>query len=165
MTYPAASYVGIDVSPRAGRLFSGDRARAVFRQQTIEALADAEPASFDMVLICDVVHHIAPNQREVVLRAAARALAPGGALVVKDWERRPNLIYVAGWISDIVVSRSQAWFLTHAELKDLVLAAVPEALVERDLRLPPWPNNMVLMMRVASERGTPRPSTPSSAQR
>src|SRR5258708_2299555 len=51
LLYPKARIAGIDITPRVGRLYRGDRERVTFTQQTIHDLATANPASFDLILI------------------------------------------------------------------------------------------------------------------
>lgn len=72
------------------------------------------------VLFADVLHHLRPADQDAALRAAARALEPGGAIVVfeVDPERRPRL---ACWLShawDIALYPFgvRAQFRTRAQL-------------------------------------------------
>lgn len=86
--FPAALCTGIDIDPtglaaareairRAGlaervTLIEGDVATAV------------APGSFDVVVMVEVLHEIAPSLRPGILRACAAALSPGGWLVILD---------------------------------------------------------------------------------
>jgi SAM-dependent methyltransferase len=86
--FPKACSTGVDIDPtglaaareavrRAGleervRIVEGDVATAV------------EPASFDVVVMVEVLHEIAPPVRPAVVQACARALRPGGWLVIAD---------------------------------------------------------------------------------
>lgn len=149
--YPRAHYVGIDVTPRVGRLFTGDRARAEFHEQQVQTLVAAAPRSFDLVLICDVLHHVPLSQRHALLEAATAALSPGGVLILKEWEHRPTLIHLAAWASDNLLSASPAWFWTSQQLKEALTHAAPSLRLEREVRLAPWANNLVLMARNSAE--------------
>lgn len=56
---PGAAYVGVDVA-EPGRLFRGDLARARFASQlSSDLLAESGPGQFDLVVVVDVVHHVA----------------------------------------------------------------------------------------------------------
>src|SRR5262249_39100858 len=93
--YPGARITGIDISQRVGRLFRGDRDRVVFQRETIQSFAAARPASFDLVVICDVMHHVPWDRHADLLAHARRTLKPGGRFALKDWEDRNNLIHWA----------------------------------------------------------------------
>lgn len=80
--FPDAALQGVDVSQRSLEVSSG---RQVPRCQL--ALYDGtilpfEAASFDMVVVSNVLHHIEPFDRASTLREIARCLKPGGLLAV-----------------------------------------------------------------------------------
>lgn len=83
--YPAATVTGTDITPKIGRLFRGDAAKVRFLRRPVEDVALNEPASFDLVVLCDVVHHVPPLERQPLLSAIGRVMAAGGSLAVKDW--------------------------------------------------------------------------------
>jgi 2-polyprenyl-3-methyl-5-hydroxy-6-metoxy-1,4-benzoquinol methylase len=83
--YPAATVTGIDITPKIGRLFRGDAARVEFFRKSVEDVARDEPASFDLVVLCDVVHHVPLVERQPLLSAVGRAISAEGSLVIKDW--------------------------------------------------------------------------------
>jgi 2-polyprenyl-6-hydroxyphenyl methylase/3-demethylubiquinone-9 3-methyltransferase len=64
----------------------GKNPNAEFRAVTIEALAAERPASFDCVIIADVLCLIARSTWPPFLDAARRLLRPGGLLLLKDAE-------------------------------------------------------------------------------
>src|SRR5215210_988443 len=70
--FPEAEIIAIDIMPEVGRLYQGPDGRVEFRVQTAESLADAEPGSFDLVIMCDVIHHIPEDVRASVLGAVRR---------------------------------------------------------------------------------------------
>lgn len=87
--HPERRVVGIDPDARKiewARDSVGENANAEFRAVTIEALAAERPASFDCVIIADVLCLIARNTWAPFLAAAHRLLKPGGRLVLKDAE-------------------------------------------------------------------------------
>lgn len=87
--HPERRVVGIDPDERKiewARESVGRDSRAEFRACTIEALAAEHPASFDCVLIADVLCLIARDQWAPMLAATRRLLRPSGRLVLKDAE-------------------------------------------------------------------------------
>lgn len=86
---PSRHVVGIDPDERkiAWAVKSiGRNPNAEFYAQTIEALAAECPASFDCVIIADVLCLIARDVWPPFLAAARRLLRPGGRLLLKDAE-------------------------------------------------------------------------------
>jgi SAM-dependent methyltransferase len=138
--WPDAHFVGIDPSPAVGRLFRGDTARVVFRHATAdEEAARAEP--YDVVLMCDVLHHVRTAERSAVLAAVRSLVAPDGLFVLKDWERRANLGHALGAFSDRYLTGDRhVEYLTAGEARAL-LANVFGRPADAEQRWPPWPNN------------------------
>jgi 2-polyprenyl-6-hydroxyphenyl methylase/3-demethylubiquinone-9 3-methyltransferase len=149
--YPAARLTGIDITPRAGRLFRGDRGRVEFHRATVEEFVPAHLGRFDLALTGDVLHHVPWPLHERFLAEAARALRPGGRLVVKDWERRPNLAHLLGYCSDRYLTGDRIRYATAAELRALLRRVFGPGCIERECRLPPWPNNVMFLVRPAPE--------------
>ena len=87
--HPERRVVGIDPDERKiewAKESVGESPNAEFRAVTIEALAAERPASFDCVIIADVLCLIARDTWAPFLDAAHRLLKPGGRLVLKDAE-------------------------------------------------------------------------------
>lgn len=59
-----------------------------YRQMTVEALAQAEPASFDVVTCLEMLEHV-PNPASVI-EACARLVKPGGHLFFSTLNRNPK---------------------------------------------------------------------------
>lgn len=51
--------LAFDITPNVGRLFRGDRDRILFLRKSVPDTARDEPASLDLVILCDVLHHVA----------------------------------------------------------------------------------------------------------
>jgi 2-polyprenyl-6-hydroxyphenyl methylase/3-demethylubiquinone-9 3-methyltransferase len=151
--FPRAQITGIDITPRIGRLFKGDRSRVHFAQMTAAQLAERGDARFDLVLICDVLHHVPYDQHVALLHEAGSLLRPGGTLVIKDWERILNLGHAACVFSDRVLTGDKVKFANAEYFRTLLAAAFGQGAVAEETRIRPWPNNLIFRVR-------PPPSTP-----
>lgn len=146
--YPGARYVGIDISGQPGRMFQGDVSRATFRTMSSTELLAERPASFDLVTIVDVVHHIADDLRPQVLRDAAELTGPEGLLAVKEWEQGRGLSHFIAYTADRYVSGdADVRFMPSAELRDLIATTLPEFRLVCESRIPPRRNNLLLALR------------------
>ncbi len=94
MRAPGRNVAGVDIAP--DKVASARRAADRARELGIPAAdfqvggAAFPPGPWDAVLFVDVLYLLDPADQERVLREAARALAPGGALLVKEVSRRPR---------------------------------------------------------------------------
>jgi 2-polyprenyl-6-hydroxyphenyl methylase/3-demethylubiquinone-9 3-methyltransferase len=145
--YPQARLIGIDITPRVGRMFHGDRQRVTFHQETIEKFAADQPGKFDLAVVCDVLHHVPWDAHSGFVRALVRALRPGGLLILKDWERRDNVIHVVAHFADAHITGDSVRYRTAAEFRALFEAALGPGHVVREQRIPPWPNNLAFLIR------------------
>jgi len=87
--HPERRVVGIDPDARKiawAKESVGKNPNAEFRAVTIETLAAERPASFDCVIIADVLCLIARSTWPSFLDAAFRLVRPGGRLLLKDAE-------------------------------------------------------------------------------
>src|SRR5512142_2157530 len=76
--FPAARVTGIDVVPSVGRLYRGDTERISFRQEPIQTFAPRNLGVYDLLVICDVLHHIPGCLRAEILGCSGKVVAPGG---------------------------------------------------------------------------------------
>jgi 2-polyprenyl-3-methyl-5-hydroxy-6-metoxy-1,4-benzoquinol methylase len=144
---PRADVVGIDLTPRVGRLFRGDRARVAFRNVPVQTVAQEEPGAYDLVLLCDVLHHAPWSVHHDLLRAAQTLLRPGGVLVLKDWERTRSVAHLLCWSSDRFVTGDDVRYLSADELERLACDVFGPHAIEARTRVPPQPNNYALRVR------------------
>ena len=63
-------------------MFQGDLSRVTFKQQTINDFAAENLAVFDLLLICDIMHHIPWELHKEILMDAGKTLKPGGYLYI-----------------------------------------------------------------------------------
>ncbi|MEO7571637.1 MAG: class I SAM-dependent methyltransferase [Acidimicrobiales bacterium] len=145
--YPEAEIVGIDISAEPGRLFEGDRSRVSFRSIGTGDLLRQDPPRFDLVVICDVVHHVPHNERDALLTEARALLVPGGHLIVKEWEPTRSIAHGLCYFSDTYVSGETVSFPTRAELQAQISALLPDDEIRAEARVPPRRNNFALVVR------------------
>jgi hypothetical protein len=78
----------------------------------------------DVVLLADVLHHVAPEDREPYLARIRDRAAPDALFIVKEFA--PGGVRSRfGWITDRVLSRETVRFLTPPELRSLAARALP----------------------------------------
>jgi 2-polyprenyl-3-methyl-5-hydroxy-6-metoxy-1,4-benzoquinol methylase len=76
-------------------------------------------ASWEVVTMIDVIHHVPKASQEVFLREAFRRVAAGGRMIYKDvclrplWKRAMNrlhdLVMARQWISEVPLEKVRAW--------------------------------------------------------
>jgi len=148
--FPDAAVTGIDVTNRVGRLYRGAGINVSFYQTSIEDYRACHPEVFDLVLVCDVLHHVPRSAREDFIRVVGAAVRPGGFLVIKDWERSRNLAHLLALISDRVLTGDAVQCMSEWELISLCASALPELRQACLFRLPPHPNNLGLVLQRSS---------------
>ena len=145
--FPDSEIVAIDIMPQVGRLYRGPAKRVDFRMQTAENLAATEAGSFDLVILCDVIHHIPEEIRESVLGALRTLLAPGGRLAVKDWGRSLNPIHWLCFGSDRWLTGDHVRFLKPDEARKLLTKVFGDGAVRKSGWIKPWRNNYAFLVQ------------------
>jgi 2-polyprenyl-3-methyl-5-hydroxy-6-metoxy-1,4-benzoquinol methylase len=146
---PSSQLLGIDPgAARPGAFYDADRGGVEFRAISTQQLLEESPQPFDLVVVCDVLHHVADPDRRPLLHDAATLTAPGGTLAVKEWERtrgpRLDPAYLADrWISGDKTVR----FMPRPELTNLVEDATPGWETTCEARIPPRRANLLLTRR------------------
>ncbi len=87
--HPERHVTGIDPDPRKiawARASVGLRPNTEFEVATVEALAQRRPASFDTVLVADVLYLLDASAQRSFLEACRQLLVPGGRLLLKEAE-------------------------------------------------------------------------------
>lgn len=94
-TFPNAQCTGVDIDPtglavaRRAVADAGLQARVQILEGDVAQVV--APASFDVVVMVEVLHEIGPSIRAAVVAGCARALKPGGWLVIVDETYPSNL--------------------------------------------------------------------------
>jgi len=145
--YPTATVTAIDITPKVCRLFRGETSRVNFLQETVEAVAAREPASFDLVILSDVIHHVPLDLRGSLMTAIHRAMTPNGSLIFKDWVISSHPIHWLSLMSDRYLTGDNVAYCTPGIMDALVSDAFgPGAILSRDT-VRPWRNNVAVLVR------------------
>jgi 2-polyprenyl-3-methyl-5-hydroxy-6-metoxy-1,4-benzoquinol methylase len=146
---PRTQLLGIDPGmDEPGRMFEGDRSDVEFRPVTTTQLLREGTAPFDLVVICDVLHHVAESERAQVLRDAAELTAPGGTVAVKDWELRKGFGSSVAYYADRYISGDRTVrFMPLTEINELIDAAMPGWPRTCEARIPPRRANVLVTLR------------------
>jgi SAM-dependent methyltransferase len=147
--FASAQLLGIDITPDPGRFFTGDLQRAQFRSCSTKELVEEQVAPFDLVILCDVLHHVPDDLLQSVLHDAVRLLAPDGLLAVKEMERDNSIGYWLGWFSDRVISGEQVRFFDRSELRALLDDVCPGAQVVAERRVEPRRCNSLMVWQLS----------------
>lgn len=145
---PGAQFLGIDpgmVEP--GRMYEGDRNSVEFRRITSGELIAQHPEPFDLVVVCDVLHHVAEEDRAQLLRDAAALTATGGTVAVKEWERSGRWWWPAYLADRWVSGDSTVRFMPRGELDRMIGQAFAGWPVTCEARIPPRRANLLLTLR------------------
>jgi ubiquinone/menaquinone biosynthesis C-methylase UbiE len=146
---PNIELLGIDPGiADPGRMYEGDRRGIEFRKVLTTQLLEEGVAPFDLIVICDVLHHVQEADREQVLLDAAALTAPGGTVAVKDWERRPGIgssmaYYADRWVSGDATVR----FMPLDEINGLIEKTMPGWHRTCETRIPPRRSNVLITMQ------------------
>jgi SAM-dependent methyltransferase len=145
--YPDAVITAIDINPRVGRMYTGSREAVRFMQCTATEIAATEPASFDLAVLCDVLHHVPVGFRQELLGAIRIALAPQGALAFKDWERNFSPIHWLSYASDRWLTGDRISYMTRAQMLESLSSSFGAAAPAAEARIRPRWNNIAFLLR------------------
>jgi 2-polyprenyl-3-methyl-5-hydroxy-6-metoxy-1,4-benzoquinol methylase len=150
-TYPSASVTAIDISPRVGRLFRGSTSKVTFCKETVESVAARNPASFDLIILADVIHHVPAGLRESLMSAIAQALTPDGSLIFKDRLVSSTPIYWLCRMSDRYLTGDKVVYFTPEGINSLVSGTFGSATIRQTGTVPPWRNNVAVLVQRAQQ--------------
>jgi len=154
--YPRSRILGIDVVPSVGRLYRGDTSLVEFRRQRAEELC-ASGSRFSLVVVCDVLHHVRPDEWRSFLSTASRLVVMGGHLVVKEWVRSRSLRYWLGYMSDRFISGERVRYLGAGQFLALSAEAMPLLTLVRSTAIEPGVSNLACVFRRGQDRDPRKP--------
>lgn len=146
-TYPAASINAIDITPRVGRLYRGPKSAVNFSRETVEQVARRSPASFDLVVLADVMHHVPLDARRSLMEAIDQAMAPNGSLIFKDWLVSVTPIHWLCKASDRFLTGDNVSYFTKDGINTLAAAIFGPNSIRRTQTVKPWRNNVALLVQ------------------
>jgi 2-polyprenyl-6-hydroxyphenyl methylase/3-demethylubiquinone-9 3-methyltransferase len=146
--YAEAEITAIDITPRVGRMYAGPPNGLRFLQCDVRSIAAREPGRYDLVVLCDVLHHVPINLRHAVLAAIRVAMAPGGSFVLKEWESRRTVMNAICWATDRWITGDRISYMTREDMRQRLASAFgSSAAIVDEARGPPWFNNLMTLVR------------------
>ena len=145
-SYPHAAILGIDITPRLGRLYSGRREGVRFEQTNVQEVAASRPGQFDLIILADVLHHVPEDLRKVLLDSIRTLLAPEGRFVLKEWERTRSPIYWMGYLSDRWITGDRIRYMPRDELACRIQGSFGAGAAVAEARIAPWRNNLATLV-------------------
>ena len=145
--YPDAEITAIDITPRVGRLYQGPRSGVRFMQCPVQEIAATEPGNYDLVVLCDVLHHVPLKFRQGLLDAIRTALAPRGTLVFKDWQRNHSPIHWLAYALDRWITGDRISYMTREEMRRCLAFTFSDGALVAEARVGPWWNNFAILVR------------------
>jgi 2-polyprenyl-6-hydroxyphenyl methylase/3-demethylubiquinone-9 3-methyltransferase len=146
VAYPDAEITAIDITPRVGRLYRGSLERVRFIQCSIQDLVASGPAPYDLVMLCDVIHHVPVELRQGILDSIAATIAPQGLFVFKDWEKNNSPIHALCYLSDRWLTGDRIHYLSREEFRQRLAHSFGEAAIVDEARVGPWWNNIAFLI-------------------
>jgi 2-polyprenyl-3-methyl-5-hydroxy-6-metoxy-1,4-benzoquinol methylase len=151
----AQSVRGFDLD--AKKIAVAQRAAGDSATFTVENLTHAELTAFDTLLLVDVLHYLRPDDQDALLERAARALEPGGTILLRDTDQARRR---SGFFTRLAerVARLIGWHRSEQELHFRPLADVVARLTALGLscrvvdasRGTPFSNQLVVARRLAA---------------
>jgi len=150
---PNLAIEGLDLDTRKVELIRATAARSprvVLREADVTLLD--EPAVYDAVLACDVMHHLEPATHPTVAAAVVRCLRPGGVCLVKDLDVRPRWKYEWNRLHDRLVAGPEPIFCRSPDDMAATFASaglIVERAVRTDRRLTPYAHYLLRLRKPA----------------
>ena len=113
----------------------------------MQDIAASEPGRYDLVVLCDVLHHVPEALRQPLLDAIRTTLGRGGVLVFKDWERTGTLVHWLCYASDRWITGDPIAYMTRDEMSARLSHCFGQAALVAEKRIAPRPNNVAVLVR------------------
>jgi 2-polyprenyl-6-hydroxyphenyl methylase/3-demethylubiquinone-9 3-methyltransferase len=151
--YPDAEITAIDITPRIGRLYRGSLEHVQFIQCSIQDLVARKLPPFDLVTLCDVLHHVPIELRQGLLDAIAATVAPKGLFIFKDWEKNKTPIHGLCYFSDRWLTGDRIHYMSRGEFRQRLASSFGEAALVAEARVGPWWNNFAILVAPSARPG------------
>src|SRR3954452_13466924 len=150
---PDVTVTGVDVDAARVAVAAASEARAPRVRIRVQDFRELdEVASFDAASAVDVIHHVPQADHPALAAALARAVKPGGSLLIKDIAPTPRWKHVVNEIHDRIASGERTQARDPLELAALIAAAGSH--IERVYRptpLSPYPHVILRARRAPDE--------------
>lgn len=145
--FPSTHITAIDVSSRIGRLYRGPRASVCFARCEVQDLIAPNVEPFDLVVLCDVLHHVPFGFRQGLLDAIRATLAPQGNFIFKDWQRSNTPIHWLCYASDRWLTGDRITYMTREEMRRHLALSFGAGALAGETRVSPRWNNLAILVR------------------
>ena len=146
-TFPAAVITAIDTTPAVGRIFRGNPSCVSFRREEAGELAQRALGSFDLIVMCDVLHHVPSPARRDLLSAAQQLLTLQGTFIFRNWSPSTTPIHWIGDAADRYLTGDDVHYLTVDEATALLNDIFGAGAVRQRKHVRPWANNFALVVQ------------------
>ncbi len=145
--FPHSYITGIDITPRIGRMFKGNSNMVSFKKETIKNFTSTNNGRYDLVVIIDVLHHIAPELHREFLCDTQKSLKKEGFLLLKDWRRSKTPIHLFSYFMERYITGDNVYYPTSDELRCLLREIFGENSIVDEATIPPWKNNIAFLVK------------------
>jgi cyclopropane fatty-acyl-phospholipid synthase-like methyltransferase len=151
---PAIEVVGFDVDHGRVAVAQATEARSPRVQIRVGDIRSLdERGQFDAAAAVDLMHHIAPVDHAAVAQALARAVKPGGLLLIKDIAPKPRWKHAVNRMHDRIVSGEATTATEPAALGELFSkAGFRIERLERIAPLSPYPHFILRARRAPAQQ-------------
>lgn len=148
--YPSSHIIGIDITPRVGRMFQGNLDHVRFEQKSIQEFVAETPQSVDLVVISDVMHHVPWSMHEEFLTYAGKSLKPNGYIVLKDWRKNNSPIHYLCYLFERYITGDKVKYKTTKQFRDMIYKLFGKQSIILESTVRPWKNNIVFLIKISS---------------
>lgn len=145
--FPDSHITAIDILPTIGRLYHGKKESVSFRQQDLAQLIAEDPSGkFDLVVMVDVLHHVAAD-RLGLLADIRRVLADSGGFVLKDLDRGLHPVFLLAHFADYYITGDRnVKYHNSEELYSILVDVFGAPSVSNCRYVKPWKSNVVFFV-------------------
>jgi SAM-dependent methyltransferase len=145
--YPNASVIAIDITPKVGRLFRGKASNVTFSQEFVEDVARREPASFDLIVLADVLHHVPVVARQSLMNAISQSMTANGSFIFKDWVASSSPIHWICGATDRYLTGDKVSHVTPDGVGPLLTDTFGAGAIRQTDTVRPWKNNLAVLVQ------------------
>lgn len=150
---PAVTVTGLDLNAERAAIAAASQARAprvTIRAQDIRSLD--EGGGYDAAIAIDLIHHVPAGDHQALAEALARAVKPGGTLLIKDIARTPHAKHAVNRLHDRLVAHEATTAQEPEALGELFAdAGFTIERLERIAPLSPYPHFILRARRQAQQ--------------